>query len=75
VAAGDAAMAAGVLERMRALAVSEIENAAAAIPLVEADSRLGWEPSMEYMADRAHLEWKIAQVRHVLDTEIPAYRS
>ena len=26
---------------------------------------------MEYMADRAHLEWKIAQVRRVLDAEIP----
>jgi len=60
---------------MRALAAVEIDNARAAIPLVDCDSRLGWEPSMEYMADRVHLEWKIAQVRHVLDSEIPAYQA
>ena len=46
-----------------------------AIPLVESDSRLGWEPSMEYMTDRSHLEWKVAQVRGVLDDEIPEYRA
>ena len=64
-----------VLDRMTALAEAEIANAAAAIPLVDFDSRLGWEPSMEYMADRAHLEWKIAQVRRVVDQEIPACRT
>jgi hypothetical protein len=58
---------------MTRLGEAEIANAQATIPLVEADSRLGWEPSMEYMADRAHLEWKIAQLRRVLDEEIPAY--
>ena len=61
------------LARMRELAEEEMANAAAAIPLVEADSRLGWEPSMEYMADRAHLEWKLAQVRQVLDETMHAY--
>ena len=55
------------------LGEAEIANAREAIPLVEADSRLGWEPSMEYMTDRAHLEWKIGQLRLVLDQEIPAY--
>ena len=65
---------AAVLERMTGLAEAELANVSAAIPLVDFDSRLGWEPSMEYMADRAHLEWKIAQVRRVLDEEIPAYR-
>ena len=63
--------AASVLNRMTALAEAEIANVSTAVPLVEFDSRLGWEPSMEYMADRAHLEWKIAQVRRVLDEEIP----
>jgi hypothetical protein len=29
---------------------------------------------MEYMCDRAHLEWKIAQVTAVLEEEIPACR-
>lgn len=63
-----------ILDEMVALAEAEIANAEATIPLVEADSRLGWEPSMEYMCDRAHLEWKIAQVRAVIDEEIPEYR-
>jgi hypothetical protein len=29
---------------------------------------------MEYMCDREHLEWKIAQVRRVIEEEIPALR-
>lgn len=65
--------AAPVLARMRELAQAEIANTEAAIPLVEADSSLGWEPSMEYMADRPHLEWKIAQVRRVLAEDLPAF--
>ena len=73
-AAADGSAKAGVLDRMVALAELELANAEAAMPLVQMDSRLGWEPSMEYMTDRAHLEWKIAQVRHVLDEEIPALR-
>ena len=49
----------------------EIANAEATIPLVEADSRLGWEPSMEYIGDAAHLRWKIEQTTRVLEMEIP----
>lgn len=63
-----------VLDEMVQIAEREIENARATIPLVEADSRLGWEPSMEYMTDAEHLGWKIEQVRTVLDHEIPNYR-
>lgn len=37
---------------------AEIENTKATIPLVELDSRLGWEPTMEYRADAEHLNWK-----------------
>ncbi len=70
----DPSKAAAILDAMAALAEREIANAEATIPLVEADSRLGWEPSMEYMTDAAHLRWKIAQVRRVLDSEFPAYR-
>jgi hypothetical protein len=63
-----------VLDRMVALAEAEIRNAEKTIPIVERDSRLGWEPSMEYLADAEHLRWKIAQVRAVIDAEIPEYR-
>lgn len=45
--------------KLQAICDEEIRNAEETIPLVEFDSRLGWEPSMEYMTDRAHLEWKI----------------
>ena len=48
---------------MNAIAEDEIGNALRTIPLVEADSRLGYEPSMEYMCDRAHLEWKIRHTK------------
>jgi len=70
----DAPARQATLEQMLQLGHAEIGNARAAIPLVEADSRLGWEPSMEYMTDREHLEWKIRQVTQVIEEAIPAYR-
>ncbi len=57
---------AGILEEMRSIVQAEIENAKQTIPLVEFDSRLGFEPSMEYMCDREHLEWKIEQTERAL---------
>ncbi len=62
------------LDAMAEIALLEIANAERAIPLVERDSRLGFEPSMEYLTDAAHLRWKIAQVKTVLEYEIPEYR-
>ena len=61
------------LDKIEALAYEEIRNAEDTIPAVEFDSRLGWEPSMEYVCDKWHLEWKIRQVRSAL-TEIASYR-
>ena len=52
----------------------EIKNAEETIPLVEADSSLGFEPSMLYMTDRRHLEWKIRQVKYVIDFDLPKFR-
>lgn len=57
--------------QMVELGEAEIKNAEQTIPLVQADSRLGWEPSMEYIGSEYHLRWKIRQVRQVLDHEIP----
>lgn len=73
-AAESAAEANALLDRLEALALAEIANAEAAIPLVQADSRLGWEPSMEYVTDAWHLDWKIRQVRTMLDGELRAFR-
>ena len=40
----------------------ERANAEATIPIVEYDSALGFEPSMEYVTDRKRIEWKLSQV-------------
>ncbi len=71
----DRTRAESLLAQLTALAEAEIANAEATIPLVEADSRLGWEPSMEYLGDATHIRWKIAQVRQVLAHEFSAYRA
>jgi hypothetical protein len=70
----DPVRANAILDELVAIAEREIANAEDTIPAVETDSRLGWEPSMEYITDREHLEWKIRQVRSVLDIQIPGYR-
>ncbi len=64
----------GILDEMEALLREEEQNVREALPLVDADSRLGWEPSMDYMADREHLEWKLRQLDTLLNKTIPAYR-
>lgn len=58
---------------MRALAEEEIKNTEAAIECAELDSRLGWEPSMEYIAGPDQLRWKIAQVKYACETELGEY--
>lgn len=63
-----------LLDQIEALANSEIENAKDTLPAVETDSRLGWEPSMEYVTDAWHLDWKIRQV-HAALREIATYRN
>lgn len=60
------------VKQMKELLYKEIENAKNTIPIVEVDSRLGWEPSMLYLGDKQALEWKIRQVNYVLTEEIPS---
>ena len=61
------------LDEIERLAHDELANAAAALPAVRLDSRLGWEPSMEYVCDEWHLDWKRRQLESTLD-EIAQYR-
>ena len=63
-----------IYDEMEILLRLEIANAEETIDLVEQDSRLGWEPSMLYMTDKWHLEWKIRQVNYVINTELKKYR-
>ena len=73
-ASGDKDEMLAILEQLRDLAAKEIRNAQEAIPAVELDSRLGWEPSMEYVCDKWHLEWKVRQVNSAL-SEIETYKN
>ena len=71
----DQSEAVGILAGLRQIAEAEIENARRAIPLVRFDSRLGWEPSMEYLCDVEHLNWKIRQMNHVIEHELALYEA
>ena len=54
------------IDEMERILKAERENAELTIPLVEYDSIIGWEPSMEYTTDRKRIEWKIRQVDYEL---------
>lgn len=62
-----------LMKQMQKIGYAEIENAEQTIPLVQKDSRLGWEPSMEYIGGERHLNWKIRQTRMVVEEELPTY--
>lgn len=61
--AGDKA---GVLE----WAKKEYANAKAALELAEADSRLGWEPSMEYVGGAEQIRWKLRLMERLYGPEL-----
>lgn len=63
-----------LLDEIEALQRKEKENVLDTIPLVEADSALGFEPSMLYITDRRHLEWKLRQIDFVVNTEMREMR-
>ena len=48
----------------------EIANAKATIPLVEENSRLGFNQEYGYSSDRFHLEWKIAMAERTIEEEL-----
>ena len=49
----------GDKDKVMEYAVREYANAKAALPLVAEDSRLGWEPSMEYVGGVEQVQWKL----------------
>ena len=53
---------------------SERENVERAIPIVQRDSRLGWDPRMEYVCDPERLEWKLRLLDYVQTTELDQFR-
>ena len=62
-----------LVDEMLELCRAEVKNAEDTVPLVEFDSRLGYEPSMEYMTDKAHIDWKLGLLREVMEKELPSY--
>lgn len=63
-----------ILDNMEKLFLDELKNTEDTVPLVLKDSRLGWEPSMLYMTDEWHLNWKIRLINYVLEYSLPSYR-
>ena len=63
----------GILDKLVEIGKSEIANAQDTVEAVAFDSRLGWEPSMEYMCDPWHLDWKVRQINSMF-REIETYR-
>ncbi len=47
---------------MEKIAAAENANAADTVQFCETDSLIGYEPTMEYMCSRSHIEWKIGTV-------------
>lgn len=63
-----------ITEKMEELVNAETDNAREAISFVQRDSRLGWEPSMEYLGDADHIRWKIQQMEYMLKTELSLFK-
>ena len=66
---GAMAHRAGDKAAVREWAKKEYANAKAALPLAEADSRLGWEPSMEYVGGPEQIRWKLARMKQTYAVE------
>jgi hypothetical protein len=62
------------LDEMEIIGKRELENARATIPLTLGDSRLGWEPTMDYQCGPEHLHWKISNLEEVVEKKIPEQR-
>ena len=67
---GALAWEAGDKEKLLAIAKEEYANAKATLPLVDADSRLGFECSMEYCGGRKQIEWKLERMRKFFGDQV-----
>jgi len=64
-----------IIAGIRKLGNAEIKNAEKCLKAVDRDSALGYEPTMGYAGDRAHIEWKIRQVKHMMTHELGIYEN
>lgn len=63
-----------IIDDIEKLLLEEKENVINTIPVVQMDSRLGWEPSMEYMGDEKCLRWKLRQLEYDLSYTLKKHR-
>jgi len=63
-----------IMDKMEKLLFAEIDNAKAGLEYVKKDSRLGYEPSMEYLGDEWHIKWKIRHSEYVINTELARWK-
>ncbi|NUP98756.1 MAG: hypothetical protein HUU35_02750 [Armatimonadetes bacterium] len=64
-----------LLERIEAICRAELDNCAEALPLLDADPRLGWHgEGYGYMINRSLVEAKMAGLRQLLAERLPAER-
>ena len=66
--------AAKIIDDIESLLLEEKKNVIDTIPAVKLDSRIGWEPSMEYQCDEECLNWKLRQLEHELNFTLPKFR-
>ncbi len=59
---------------IEALVDAERKNVMAAISLVQKDSSLGYEPSMDYVCDEEALLWKLKQLDYMVSVELKPYK-
>lgn len=60
--------------KMEELLSEEKKNSEEAINYTNLDSRLGWEPSMDYMGDSEHIEWKLKHLKYIIDFELAIFK-
>lgn len=63
-----------LISKAEVILENEHKNVERALPIVECDSRLGWDPRMEYVCDPERLRWKLRLLDYVITTELDKYR-
>jgi hypothetical protein len=63
-----------ILDRMMAILQEEIPRTHAALETARRDSRLGYEPEMDYLYSPDKIQQKLEVLQTALNEQIPAYR-
>ncbi len=62
-----------MIEDVKEMLLAEKENALRALETVKKDSRLGWEPSMDYIGGEKAIDWKLRHLEYVLEFEVGCF--